>query len=223
MLALIIDTETNGLDPTKDAVLEVGCILYSLPHATPMSSYASLMRAEENGSEAVNRIPAMALQMARPPEEVWEDVRNLARGAHVVLAHNAAFDRAFVPSAVTGSLPWVCTQDDIQWPRQTKANSSIVRLALEHDLGVAYAHRAFADCDLIARLLTRSRELGADLVEMVQHGMRPKGTFQALVSYDDREKAKAAGFRWDPETRRWLRTMAVDDAAALPFPTKKVA
>ena len=39
--------------------------------------------------------------------------------------------------------------------------------------------------------------------------------------HTDREKAKQAGFQWDPGSKRWLRTMAIDDAASLPFKTKQ--
>jgi DNA polymerase-3 subunit epsilon len=218
--ALILDTETSGLDPLSDQVLEVGCILYDLGSATTVTAYSSLLFAESNAAEAINRIPVGALRAAPDPDQVWSEVYYLASEADVILAHRAEFDRSFVPAELGKYPPWVCTKFDMKWPKQTGNGPALVQLALEHDLGVAYAHRALTDCDLIARLLTRSRELGGDLVEMVRYGMRPKARFQALVSYDDREQAKVAGFAWSPEQKIWARTMAVEDAAKLPFPTK---
>lgn len=220
---LLIDTETSGLDPVVDSVLEVGAILYDLQYATPIEFYAELLMSQDNAAEAINRIPVGALQCASPASLVWQRVMGMAEVADAVLAHNAAFDRGFVPMELRDAAPWICTKEDVRWPKQTKDSPSLVALALEHDLGVAVAHRALADCDLIARLLTRAHELGADLPAMLARGLRPKATFQALVSFDDREKAKAAGFRWEPSTKRWLRTMAVEDAAALPFTAKQVA
>lgn len=220
--ALIIDTETDGLDPTVNRALEVGCILYDLVAATPLVSFASLIEANANAAEHVNRIPPAALSKASSPQWVWKQVEDLMRDAQVILAHRAEFDRAFVPKQFADALPWVCTKSDMQWPKQTRPDPALVALALEHDLGVAYAHRALADCDLISRLLTRSTELGSNLVDMIRHGMRPKARFQALVSYDDREKAKTAGFQWDGATKTWWRTMAIDDVAALPFKTRRI-
>jgi len=57
---------------------------------------------------------------------------------------------------------------------------------------------------------------------MIQRGMRPKATYQALVSYDDREKARLSGFRWKPDTKQWVRTMAMADVANLPFDVREV-
>jgi hypothetical protein len=92
-------------------------------------------------------------------------------------------------------LPWICTQSDVAWPKQSRPGGALVTLALEHDLGVAVARRALADCDLIARLLSRSRELGADLAAMLAQASRPRATFVALETYADQGKAKAAGFK----------------------------
>jgi len=45
----------------------------------------------------------------------------------------------------------------------------------------------------------------------------------ALVSYEDRQKAKDAGFRWDGEQRRWLRKMREYQVSELKFDVREVA
>lgn len=217
---LIVDTETTGLD--EHAVcIEVAAILYSVKHATVLESFSSLIQHDSNPAESINRIPVAALRDAPKAGEVWAMVDALVTSADAFLAHRAEFDRRFVPHAVRSRLPWICTKTDLAWPKQTRPEPSLVALALEHDLGVAVAHRALADCDLIARLLTRSRELGADLVAMLERARRPKVTLMACVSYDDREKAKAQGFRWSAERQQWLRRMVKEDAA-FEFPVRVV-
>lgn len=52
--------------------------------------------------------------------------------------------------------------------------------------------------------------------------MRAKALFVALVPFERKDEAKAAGFQWDAARRQWLRTMAIEDAAALPFRTQQV-
>lgn len=216
---LILDTETTGLDPAEHKAIEVGAILYSVEHGTSLLSYSCLLDAAENPAESVNRIPVAALGF-KHTQEAWATVESMARDADAVVAHRAEFDRQFVTHELRDSRPWICSKFDLEWPRG-RYGESLVQLALEHDLGVAYAHRALTDCDLLARLFTRVREMGTDVALMLSRGLRPKGNFIALVSYDDRELAKKAGFQWEPATKQWKRRMFIDDAAGLPFKTRQ--
>jgi DNA polymerase III subunit epsilon len=217
---LIIDTETTGLDPAKDKCIEVAAIVYSLEHATVIESYSSLLPADNNPCEALNRIPSAALQLASFPSDVWSRILVMASdNCSAILAHNADFDRGFVCDQLRNGLPWICTKDDIMWPEQSRPGLSLVALALDHGLGVADAHRAMSDCQLIARLLTRAQELGMHLDAMLARGLRPKATMVAVVPYLERHKARNAGFHWNEEDRQWQRKMAVEDATLLPFLT----
>jgi len=100
----------------------------------------------------------------------------------------------------------------------TRVGQNLVHLALAHGIGVSLAHRALADCQLIAALFDRMD----DLQSMFRWAMRPKGRFVAQVSYDDRNIAKEHGFRWLPERKTWERTMAISDTELLPFAVKQV-
>lgn len=225
MKALILDTETTGLTPPPtgtDQAIEVGCVLYDLVLAAPVTSFASLIHADANPAETINRIPVAALRSAPPADNVWSYVRALAGRAEVILAHRADFDRAFVPAGVTGSTPWVCTKFHVDWVHG-KPGDHLVHLALAHGVGVLDAHRALTDCETLSRLLTRAHQQGQDLVRLVQRAMRPRVKVQALVSYDDRDKAKAAGFAWDPAARQWLRDMPKEDVGTLPFKVREVS
>jgi DNA polymerase-3 subunit epsilon len=214
---LILDTETTGLFPEFDHVIEVAAILYSIEHATVLESFSSLAYAASNAAEKINHIPERALIGAPGSNEVWARVEMLAQGADAFVAHRASFDRGFTPEPLRSVLPWVCSKTDLQWPLQSRLSPSLVALALDHGLGVASAHRAMTDCDLLARLFTRARELGTDLVAMLQRGLRPKVEVVARVSYENRHLAKEQGFEWDDYRRVWVRMMPVEDAKALPF------
>lgn len=226
MKALILDTETTGLTPPpsgKDRCIEVGCILYDLVLAAPLASFSSLIRSDANAAEAINRIPVAALREAplgEGPTGVWDRVLGLAERAEVILAHRAEFDRGFVPLNATAGLPWVCTKFHVEWPGGGAAGEHLVHLALAQGVGVVAAHRALTDCDLIARTLSRVHERGVDLVRLIQRAMRPRKKVAAIVSYEEREKAKAAGFAWDPAAKLWHREVPVEDIAALPFQTR---
>lgn len=219
--AALIDLETTGLSHETDRAIEAAVTVYDLVAASPIYSFASLMRATENPAEAINRIPVDALKDAPEPAAVWQRVGNLLTRADVVVAHRKEFDMSFTPPAVRDTKPWVCSKFELQWPRG-KEGDSLVSLALAHDLGVAQAHRATADVDMLARLFTRARELGADLVEMMRYGLLPRATYQALVSFDDKEKAKAAGFGWEPATKRWTKRLVAGVQHDFPFQIRQL-
>lgn len=233
--ALIIDTETTGLDPSKHAVIEVAAIVYDLDHATYTDCFSTLLPADSNEAEAINGIPEAVLReagsLSLAPADTWGSIRQIASMADVILAHNAEFDRAFVQIGTGGPLrrgsgegsisgpeiPWVCTKDDIAWPKQFNQGMSLVPLALAHGLGVGSAHRAMDDAMLIARLLMRVAEMGVDLQELIARGMRPKIRVVSMAPFSDRETVKSYGFRWSPERKVWWRNMPEDDIGSLPF------
>ena len=217
--ALLLDTETTGLDPREHRVIEVAACLYDLEIGCPIESYATLLQhAGGNEAEAINRIPSVALADAPHPSVGWTRVVALAERADVVAAHRAEFDRSFVEASILSppKWRWVCTKTDFDWPGVGRGDS-LVQLALAYGLGVASAHRALTDVDTMARVLSRVRELGHSLPDLFRRAARPKKRFVAMVSYEMRQVAKDAGFLWDGDRREWWRMMPPEDAAALTF------
>lgn len=215
---LILDCETTGLDPEKDQCIEVAAVLYSLRAQAVTEAHSWLIESDTNDAEHINRISPSILRgkTAYDAKYVWEQVMVTADICDAILAHNADFDRQWVPPNTIG-LPWIDTLHGVTWPLETRPGINLIQLALEHGVGVVDAHRALSDCLLLARLLTRVAELGHDVEAILQRGLRPMATFQALVSYDQRQAAKDAGFYWEAPKKQWLRKMAIEDAAKLPF------
>jgi DNA polymerase-3 subunit epsilon len=228
---MIVDVETTGLDPKQCAIVEVAAVLYSIPDACIVTSFASLVHAASNEAEAINRIPVQAL--AHAPEQLyaWNRVGELVDRADdesVWMAHRAEFDRGFIQAAapfLARRLPWVCSKFDVEWP-EGKPGASCVEMALAHGVPVVSAHRALTDCMLIAGTLSAVQRAGHDLSALIDRAMRPRITVRAVVSYDDREQAKAAGFGWDGASKTWTKSIARDDwpmlAASWPFRTLEV-
>jgi DNA polymerase-3 subunit epsilon len=207
-----------------DKIVEVAVCLFDLELGCPIVSYASLIQAASNAAESINGISAAALAGAPHGIEVWRSVAELASQADVVAAHNAEFDRSFVRAAGIESVAgrdWVCTMSDLDWGGSRK----LVEIALNHGVGVASIHRAAADVDIMARLFARVRERGGDLPALFRRAARPKALFYALVSYENRQIAKAHGFGWDEAKhgKNWFRYMPPEDTEALPFQVRRVA
>jgi DNA polymerase III subunit epsilon len=216
----ILDTETQGTDASRHKCIEVAVALFDVRHAQVVSSFSSLIRAESNDAQHVNKILPEMLVDAGDPDLVWRAVRWVLAKADVVIAHKAEFDRQFVPDL---GKPWCCSKTDIQWPGER--SDHLVQLALSLGLGVASAHRAMADVDTLARIMARVAERGHSLEEILARAMRPKELFYALVSYENRQVAKDHGFSWDEPRhgKNWYRHMPPEDVAQLPFQVKRVA
>jgi hypothetical protein len=107
--------------------------------------------------------------------------------------------------------------DDIQWPNAGRNRDALVKLALAHDVGVVYAHRAMADCDILARMFTRLKENGVDLQELFQRAVEPRQVYVAQVPFQMNDKVKEAGFRWNREGKRWERKMTQQECDGLSF------
>lgn len=226
---LIIDTETTGFNPENDCVIELGAILYNVDYQTVIHQLSMLFPAPDNPAEKINRIPSSVLptidlDLQRSMLLTFEQ---MVKHATYAIAHNAEFDRQWfngrhLPQLTNEDKPiqWLCTMDDFTWPQQNRPGESLVTLALAHGIGVSSAHRALTDCQLIAALFDRMEK--DRLPEMIAAAARPKSCFQALVSYDARQLAKDAGFKWNPDRKIWTRKMVEEDTQTLPFPVVKI-
>lgn len=217
---LIIDTETSGLTD-DDEIIEIGCVLYSVKNQCSLLEFSTLLPARKNDAESINRIKVAALDEMSTVGEKTSIIVDLLSVTDCFVAHNAEFDRAVLSrwSQFFGDgIPWLCTMADFKWPQATREQGSLINLALDHGVGVASAHRALTDCRLIASLFDRM----PGLQSMFEVAMRPKGLFQAMVSYDDRELAKQAGFKWNGVNKSWTRQLALEDAEKLVFSVRRL-
>jgi len=214
---LIVYVETTGLDPKTSDLIEVGAVMFDVRRKAVLSQVSTLLPVPENPVERINRIaadtaqatPAAVIQQAR------ELVRALASHADAYVAHNAAFDSKWLPAF--SDKPWICTMDDVRWPRVSRARQSVVGLALDYEVPVWAAHRALTDCTYLVQVMQREPELE----RLLTQALEPKQLWVAMVSYEDRQLAREAGFQWDQDApKAWSRRLTVSEAEALAFPVR---
>lgn len=217
---LVVDTETSSLDPKTGHLLEVAAAVWSVEHRALVRARSWLVQAPANPAVAVNGIPESLLPRGAEAGDVMRQVYAVAiKECDAIIAHNADFDRAWFTPEIQ-RLTWICSCDDIDWPRGASSRS-LTALALAHGVGVADAHRALPDVLTMCRLLERAGEL-ADLDLMLMRTQRPKARFVANLPREKNDLLKEHRFRWDPHRREWWRRMFVEDSAELPFSVMKV-
>ena len=221
---LILDTETTGLSPEADQVLEVGAILFSVPQRAVLAQLSFLLPADQNSAEPLNGISPASTQAVQPWQHSLQLLQQFASSAQLAVAHNAAFDRQWFGHGQLPDLqlPWLCTMEDIHWPaeRLLRPRPSVRDLALAYGIPVWAAHRALTDCIYLAQVFERC----VDLEQLISEGCVPRHLYRAQVGYDDRHLARDAGFRWnEPLHGAWSRRLSERQLEALDLPFKVVA
>jgi len=220
---LILDTETTGLDNESDDCLEVGSILFNVKSRSVLAQQSFLLPVEINNAEKINNIPAKITRLPQPLTEAIKYFESLVRVSDVIVAHNAQFDMKWFG---LNKLPqiekkWICSMDDITWPadRQLKTRPSVRDLALAYGVPVWNAHRALTDCIYLAEVFKRCNELEKLLIRALE----PKILLRAEISYEERDLAKRAGFRWNDAIKgAWSKKMSRRDMEKLEFPVSEV-
>lgn len=230
---LIVDLETTGLEPSKDKVVELGGILYSVKHHCVLQQVSTLFPVKENPAQSVNRIPVGASQAIGEKEHkaATEFFYNLLDRSDYIVAHNADFDRQWLTKSERFkgyNKPWLCTLEDFLWPENPKP-TNLVATALNHGIGVSCTHRALTDCQLIAALFDRIEyhqpgKLKELVAQAIERSTEPKIYVIAHVVVEQNDLAKDRGFRWNKYIeRKWVKLMRQREYEAekgeYPFPT----
>ena len=232
---LIADLETTTADPATAAIVEVACCLWDIEARTVLSVYSTTVHAIDNPAEHINGIPQAALADAPSVNRALASVGHFVAKSDLICAHNGdSFDRPVLEQHAcpwVDSKPWVDTMD-FEFPRFSSSRS-LIALAAAHGVPIGTVHRAVDDVLLVARLLERAAELGADIRAMVEKAMRPKVRVAAVtpkpweIAEAEWQELKgrllAAGFRFDSVKKSWERDMPVDDIAGLEFEARVVA
>lgn len=204
-LVLVLDTETTGVDPEADELAEVGFCVVDIRAAKIRSVWSELVKLKgPNHAVEINGITE-DLSPVLDRDDVAGHLRSIAPYVEAVVAHNASFDRPWLPEL--HSLPWVCTLIDYPWPGVSKVRS-LADLALRYGVGVVRAHRAFDDVLTLATVMERQgAALEAQFDEALRRSQIPKILVRAILPIERKDEAKAAGFKWDPAKRHWWKSI----------------
>jgi DNA polymerase-3 subunit epsilon len=204
-LALIVDTETTGMDKQRDLIIEVGLILvrYHRETGTPLEvlgSYSGLEDPKQPLSSVIQTVTG--LHDADLAGQAMDDaeVERLANQADIVIAHNAAFDRPFMERRwpLFKSKAFGCSINEIDWMAAGFVSAKLELLVYHR--GYFYdSHRALNDCwallFVLSQVLAPQEEIA--LAQLLRRARAPSFLLNLQVRYDDKDKLKGlGGFQW---------------------------
>ncbi|MCK7495336.1 MAG: exonuclease domain-containing protein [Comamonadaceae bacterium] len=158
--AVVLDTETTGMDPVVDKVVELALVKFECSRKESgaigrvFDSYDGL---EDPGmpippeSTAIHHITD---DMVRGQCLDEAAIGRVLEGAGLVIAHNAGFDRAVrrgSPARVQ-ALPWACSLRDVPWDSLGLGSAKLDYLAYRYGFFFE-GHRAEIDCRALLEVL----------------------------------------------------------------------
>ena len=151
---LILDTETTGLDATTDRVVELSAHSVDLATGTVIPVFDQLInpgRPIPPEASAIHHLVDADVAHAPPMEQVWAAFAPVLAQHDAVVAHNAHFDRGFLPPTAA---PWICTLRLARhlWPEAPKHTNQVLRYWLGLQVEAQHPHRALDDTRVTAAL-----------------------------------------------------------------------
>ncbi len=223
---LFVDVETTGLEPDRHEIIELAMVPFTYSLEGELlgvgEPFHSLREPSHPIPPEITAITGIDDATVAGHSIAIEAVQSVAAGAHLVIAHNAAFDRKFLERfcEVFTTKAWACSMSQVNWAAEGYEGTKLTYLASA--AGFFYErHRATHDChaaiELLARPLPNSRRTG--LAQLLDAARRPTIRVWAESSpFDLKHQLKARGYRWnvgeDGTPKAWWTDVPEADLAA---------
>lgn len=217
MLICFVDTETTGLDPKVNRLVEIAVALWKFESTSNriVRSFSTLCN-DDTGIQMtpeITKINGVTQELLDhrgvPHGSVLKHIGdNYVKACDYLCAHNAPFDRAFIESELErANLPkwdktWIDTKLDLPFP-DNFTSRRLNHLAAEHGFLNPFPHTALADTMTMARIMA---EYSIDFIIKSTEAEIFHLTMQTdYQDYETREKLKRLGFHWDKPNKIWKR------------------
>lgn len=224
---LIVDVETTGLDTATDRIIELGMVPFAFDSTGAVFDVdAKLEWFEDPGIP----IPAEAVAITGITDDMVRGHRidetvvlaELTR-AHLVIAHNASFDRRILERRFPqfADKHWACSLQDVPWVRFGCRGAKLDYLLYQLCGMFHTGHRAGDDCLATLHVLAapRDAEQHTPLSVLLTNARRTTVRLSAIgTPIESKELLKARGYRWFPgsngKAKTWYRDLVDSELQA---------
>lgn len=215
-LVLGVDFETSGLNPDTDVIIESACVLWDWEATVPLVMHSSFIHQPIELSPEIVKLTGITNQMledyAMQEVDVFSNLTYLMNRAQYVMAHfGNKFDRKFYEATCKrhsyqmSERQWLDSSIDIVYD-EAITTRNLRHLAAEHHFVAPFGHRALFDVLTMLKVASHY-----DLASIVARANEPTVHVQALVSFDEKEKAKERGYRWFAPQKIWWKSAKLSD------------
>lgn len=212
---LYVDVETTGLDAGRDAIIELGLVEFAFDANGTVYGIGTILSEFEDPGRPIppeiTRITGIRDAQVRGKRLPDDAVAALVERAHLIVAHNAAFDRPFLERRLPPfeGKAWACSLADVDWSSAGFESQKLEYLAYRS--GFFYdGHRAANDCQagvhLLATPLPGTPEPA--LASLLRNARRTSIRLWAEHSpFESKDALKERGYRWSASGRVWWRDL----------------
>ena len=220
-LAVLVDTETTGLQHASDEVIEIGAVAFTYNDDGAFGDVVGVFNGLRQPSSPIppeiTRLTGITDEMVAGQAIDFDALDALVQPADLIIAHNAGFDRPFCEklSPVFAPKAWACSVSEIRWADHgfegNKLGYLVGQSGLFHE-----GHRATDDCHALLEVLARPVGEGATpFAELLEASSRCRIRIYAENSpFDMKDHLKGRGYRWsdgsDGRPKAWW--VEVDEA-----------
>lgn len=216
-IVAIIDTETTGLDPTTDRLVEIAIERLSVDARGRIIEMEHPRSWREDPGRAMP--PRLTALTGLTDEDLagraFDDENIVAqlREADVIIAHNAAFDRPFIDIRFPAlqKEAWGCSLAQLDWLALGFDGRALGHLLFQAGWYFK-GHRAEQDVHALAVLLGSVVGDGQTILShLLESCGRPNFRVAAIgAPFSAKDLLKGRGYRWDPTHRHWWREIDAD-------------
>lgn len=217
-LAVVLDTETTGLDARVDQVTELAMLSFVYDEngvaGDVVGTFSALREPTVPIPETVQRLTGITPDLVKGHRIDMAAVDAFIEPASLIIAHNAAFDRPMAESLspLFAAKAWACTATQLDWQGLGFEGRKLVYLLYQfgmfHD-----GHRAlddvFATFEILRHLLPGRSS--STLPLLLATARRPTIRIWAQATSAAVPALRARGYRWQPSTetrdRYWWRDL----------------
>lgn len=221
-VAVIVDTETTGLDHTRDEVIELGMVALSYNEdgriGDVVGTYNALREPTVPITPDITRLTGITPEMVKGHTIDLAVVEAFIQPAHLVIAHNARFDRPFCERLAHGfSLKaWACSHAEVPWSdfgfEGSKLGYLLTQCGWFHQ-----GHRAVEDCHALLEVLAAPLrgDAGGAMSHLLTSARKALLRIWAEGSpFDMKDNLRKRGYRWNDGTngrpKSWFIEIAED-------------
>ena len=218
---VVVDTETTGINPDKDAIIELGMVLFEFDPETGCAYRVldTFDQLEDPGfpvPPASTAVHGISDEMVAGQRINDEEVAAFLDGVSLVIAHNSKFDRVFLEKRlpVFETRPWGCSFAQVDWSGEGIGSAKLDYISYKY--GFFYeAHRAEGDCFALLEILQQPLPKSGELVLksiLNSLGQKSYQVFATGSPFETKDILKARSYRWDGDKKCWHTTVVGDDA-----------
>jgi DNA polymerase-3 subunit epsilon len=224
-VGLVLDVETTGLDVVQDEIIELSALKFSYTRSGKLvkilDAFSALQQPQRPLPEAIVALTGITDAMVAGRQIDAAAVEAFVEGVHLVIAHNAAFDRPIVEKCwpVFARLPWACSYREIPWSQCGCEGAKLGQL-LAHFGAFHSGHRALDDCRAVAHLLAQDVGNGGPALAVLLDTARRNSVrvWARNAPFQAKDLLKARGYRWDDGSsgavKAWWTDVPEDALAA---------